>query len=837
MKVLIKHGDEMSIKKPTRKPQAYMQQKVLHALLATSVGMAILPLSATWSFVAAAESEAVRSYDIPAGPLDGALGQFAGEAGVVLSFEADQARHLTTKGLKGNYSVRQGFASLLQDSGLQAVEVQSGRFSLKTSPANQIQKSDADTLPEVQVKGQHDKIASAVTEDTGSYTTDSMNTATKLPMSIRETPQSVSVMTRQRMNDQGLTTLTDVIQQTAGLTMSQSGNMGSDTSPIYSRGFQVENYQVDGVSHLNSSYTGIFQTSDMALYDRVEVVRGATGLMNGIGTPSATLNMVRKKPTAETQGYVRAEGGSWDRFRLEADGSTSLNADGSVRGRGVVAWQENNSYIDRLQEDHKVVYGVIEADLAPNTLLTVGLTWQQHNSQGHSRGGLPLFNSDGTRTDWKRSDSAAASWAYSRRENLAAFAALEQLFDNGWKIKGTYSYDRTSYDEQLGYAAGGNPDKATGAGVTLYAGRWAGPPIQNTLDIYAAGPFNLLGRQHDFVAGMTYAHTKLDSQSYLLWHFLSVPNIYTWNGSTPGRPDSSPVGDYNYTEQTKSIYATARFKPLDSLSVILGARNTSWQDETYNRSYSTGDATTEKRKWDNQVTPYAGVVFDVTPEWSVYASYTDIFKPQSNRGTNGAYLDPLLGKAYEVGSKTALFGGKLNFSAAVYKIEQDNLAVAIPGVFAPDGSQAYRAASGATTRGYELELGGQLAQYWQASASFVRNLSQDAEGVALNTDVPQNTFKLFSTYSMPWVGNGLTVGGGLRWQRETWSDFTWMTGSPRVTQGAYSLVDLMARYNINKQWSATFNAYNLFDKTYQTSSSSSYYGEPRSARLGLVYRF
>ncbi|MBK1680949.1 TonB-dependent siderophore receptor [Rhodocyclus tenuis] len=639
------------------------------------------------------------------------------------------------------------------------------------------------------------------------------------------------------MEDQGLTQLPEIIQQVAGLSMSQSGNQGSDSTPIYSRGFTVENYQVDGVGHLNSNYAAIFQSNDMVLYDRVEVVRGATGLMNGIGTPSATINLIRKKPTSEFQGYVKAETGSWDRSRVEADVSSALNKAGTLRGRGVIAWQDNDSYIDRLAENKKIVSGIIEADLSPNTLLTTGLSWQQHRARGHSRGGLPLFNSDGTRTNWQRSDSAAATWAYSERENLAAFAALEYRFANDWKLKGTYSYDRSKFDEQLGYAAGGNPDKATGAGVSLYAGRWSGPPTQHSLDVYASGPFTLFERKHDLVFGATVARTKQDAESYHLWYVLPVSNIYTWNGASPSQPDTSPKGDFNYTEKTNSAYVTARFKPLDPLSLIVGARTTSWEDETYNRSYATGVSSNVKREWSNQVTPYAGLVFDLSPQWSVYASYTDIFKPQSSRDASGNYLDPLLGKAYELGSKAELLNGRLNFAGAIYQIEQDNLAVAIPGVLAPDGSQAYRPANGTKTRGFELEIGGELARNWQASAAFARNLSQDAGGNLLNTNVPQNTLKLFSSYRMPWVGNGLTVGGGVRWQSRTWSDFTSMSGSPRVTQEAYSLVDLMARYEITQQLSAAFNAYNVFDKTYQTSSSAAYYGEPRNFRLNLTYRF
>lgn len=806
-------------------PQRPFRRRLLPLACAAALATLVAPAAHSQTTAPAAP----QSLSLPAQPLGQALNALARQSGVAISADAALIANRNAPALQGTMSLREALQRLLAGSGLVAAPSASG-WTIRPAGAS----DDGAMLAPLTITAQSDR---STTEGSGSYTTGSMQTATRLPMSIRETPQSVSVITRQRMEDQGLTQLPEIIQQVAGLTMNQSGNQGSDSSPIYSRGFAVENYQVDGVGHLNSNYSSIFQSNDMVLYDRVEVVRGATGLMNGIGTPSATINLIRKKPTAEFQGYVKAETGSWDRYRIEADVSSALNKAGTLRGRGVIAWQENDSYIDRLEETKKIASAIIEADLAPNTLLTAGLSWQQHRATGHTRGGLPLFNSDGTRTNWQRSDSAAASWAYSRRENLAAFAALEHRFDNEWKLKGTYSYDRTKFDEQLGYAAGGNPNKATGAGVSLYAGRWSGPPIQHSLDVYASGPFTLFERKHDLVFGATVARTKQDAESYHLWYVLPVPNIYTWNGSTPSRPDNSATGDFNYTEKTNSAYVTARFKPFDSLSVIVGARTTSWEDETYNRSYATGLASNVKREWSNQVTPYAGLVFDLSSQWSVYASYTDIFKPQSSKDASGNYLDPLLGKAYELGSKAELFGGKLNLAAALYQIEQDNLAVSIPGVLAPDGSQAYRAAAGTKTRGVEVEIGGQLARNWQASAAFARNLSQDADGKLLNTDVPQNTLKLFSTYRLPWVGNGLTVGGGVRWQNRTWSDFSWMSGSPRVTQENYTLVDLMARYEITPQVSATFNAYNLFDKTYQTSSSSAYYGEPRSVRLSLAYRF
>lgn len=800
----------------------------VQAILLCLAAAPLTPLQAAEAVPA--QQRSAQQFDLAGGSLAEVIGRFSGAVGVTLTFDAGELRSIQSPGLKGRYTVEEGFARLLAGSGMEAVATAPGRYVLRKLPVSTREA----TLPVVHVM---DAPLGAVTENTGSYTSGSSSSSTKLALSLKETPQSVSVITRQQMDDQGLIQLTDVVKQTAGLILAQSGNNGSDSSPIYSRGFEVENYQVDGVGYLHSNYTSIFQSNDMALYDRVEVVRGATGLMNGIGTPSATINLIRKRPTADFQMSAKVEAGSWDYYRAEADVASSLNEARTLRGRMVVASQENASYIDRLKENKKVFYGIVEADLGPSTLATMGLTYQEHNASGHARGGRPLFYSDGSRTQWSRSDSAAADWAYSRRESLSAFASLEHRLENEWLFKGTYSYSKTKFDEQIGYAYGGSPNKATGAGVILYGGRWSGPPVQNSLDVYASGPFSLFGRKHDLVVGATFSHTKQDAEGHHLWYLLPIANIYTWNGTTPTRPDNSPVGDFNYTESTQSAYATARFRLSDPLSLIVGVRNTSWKDETYSRNYATNVATREERRWDNQLTPYAGLVYDITSLWSVYGSYTNIFKPQSAKDASGTSIDPLLGKSYEVGLKGSLMENRLNLGLAYYRIQQDNLAVSLPGVFAPDGSQAYRAEAGTETRGYEIEVAGALSRNWQASASFAHNVSEDSSGTRLNTNIPKDSFKLFTTYRITGVGNGLTVGGGVRWQSSTWSDFTWIAGSPRATQESYSVVDLMAQYGITKDLSATVNLYNALDKTYYTNSSSSYYGEPRNLRVGLNLRF
>ncbi|MBB2494339.1 TonB-dependent siderophore receptor [Aquipseudomonas ullengensis] len=809
-----------------------IHRALLGAALALPLGGVLLAEPA-WAQSVAAE----RDFAIAAGSLESALNSFAATAGVSVSFSPDAVRGRQSAGLHGRYGVDQALNQLLAGSGVQVVRQASGNYSLLPPPeAGSALQLDATSVTSTGL--------GATTEGTGSYTSGSTSTATGLPLSIRETPQSVSVITSQRMRDQGLTQLTDVVRQTPGLTLSQSGGNGGDNSAIYSRGFAVENYQIDGLQLLDSNYSSPAQSNDMVLYDRVEVIRGATGLTNGVGTPGATLNMIRKRPTADFKSSVSVTGGSWDYRRTEADVSGSLTESGNVRGRLVGAYQENDSYVDRLSERKEVLYGVIEADLTPDTLLTFGMDSQSDDYDGHARSGLPLFNNDGSWADHDDSDSAAADWAYSNRSAVSAFAILEHNLTERWKAKLTLNNRRSEYDEFSGYAGGNNyAAGADPASVMLYANRWKAKPVQNSFDLNLAGSYDLFGREHDATIGYTQQKTDYNTPAYSWWRdpvtgaFPVIGNINTWDGKTPGKPDLQAYGRMDFSEEQDAAYASTRLRATDDLSFILGARLIDWENKvTYDYDDGTPSDVSDRSE-TGVVTPFAGVVYDLNDIWSVYGSYTSIFKPQSYKTLTGAYIDPLEGVGYEVGSKAAFFDDRLNLGIALYQIEQDNLAVSLgDGQLAPDGSQAYRAESGTKTRGFEVELTGEVATDWQVSTSFSRNIVQDSDGNALNTNIAQNTAKLFTSYTLRSLGNGLTFGGGVNWQSEAYSDGVGPLGV-RFTQDDYAVVDAFARYPLTKQLSATLNLNNLLDEEYYTTTTSSYFGTPRNATLGLRMDF
>ena len=706
------------------------------------------------------------------------------------------------------------------------------------SKLNDTSKVSENQLPTITVVANTD---TPVTELTGLYTAKATTASTGLTLSLKETPQLVSVITRQQMEDQNLTQLTDVVAQAAGLTINQGGNIGSDNSPIYARGQQVDNYLLDGVKLL-SSYSNIFQSQDTVLFDRVEIVRGANGLMTGAGTASASINMVRKKPLQDFKASVSASAGSWDTYRTDIDVSSPLNQSGNIRGRAVLGYQDGDSYIDRYSEERKVAYGVIEADLTDRTKASIGVSYQQIDISGIARGGLPSYYNDGTLINWSRSDSAAASWAYSNRATTGYFADIEHQFNEYWKLKGTVARTITASDEVVGYTYSyAGIDKQTGAGAMLYATRWDYEPTQDLFNLTLNGSFDLFNQTHDVIIGTTYTKSENERPTYSGWNNGmswdgNLDNIFSWNGSNPNRPATQIDGWYGSDETSKSVFGAMRLKPTDDLAVILGARVEDWQRIKKDHSNTSNTTEITSQEENGEVIPYISLTYDLTDHWTTYASYTNIFLPQDKKTITGSYIDPLTGNSTEFGIKGEFFDKQLNVGAAIYQTKEDNKAIALD-IPSTDGSTVYRAESGTESRGIELEATGKITNLWQISASFSRNLSQDSNGDTLNSNIPNNTAKLFTTYTLPYLNEALTIGGSLRWQSKIYSDETRPNFVDTFTQNSYTLVDLMARYKINDNLLLNFNLNNLFNEKYHLATTNSYYGAPTNFRVGVKYNW
>ncbi|WP_349733883.1 TonB-dependent siderophore receptor [Pseudomonas jessenii] len=687
----------------------------------------------------------------------------------------------------------------------------------------------------------------ATTEGTHSYTTGSTSTATGLPLSIRETPQSVTVITRQQMDDRGVQSIGDALRNTPGISTQK---YDSDRTEFSARGFAITNFQYDGV---NIPYDGVYGENpnngdDASSLDRIEIVKGATGLMTGSGDPSATVNLIRKKPTKEFKASISGTVGYWDAYRSVGDISGSLNDSGSVRGRFVGAYSDKNSYQDHYSQKKDLFYGILEADLTPDTLLTFGVDKSSTTPRGSSWTGNPVYFSDGGRTDFPRHFNPGADWSRRDFDDITYFASLEQALANDWKFKASIDQKTTDHDTRLASASGGNPDRATGEGMFLYWGRWEGHRVQNTADVNVTGPFTLGGREHELVAGFMASHSRQTGATYDTSAFELVPgSIYDWSGDLPEQ-NFPKNGKYERTQSQNGLYLATRLHATDDLSIILGSRLSTFK---YNEDYSyypgAGlDDTHASYKEHGVVTPYAGVVYDLDDTYSAYASYTSIYQPQTYKDANGSTLAPVEGASYEAGLKAAYFDGRLNASLAFFRIEQDNLAESI-GTNPVTNEGIYKAIDGATTKGVELELAGEAAEGWNLSAGYTYARTRDADeqrifGFPLATSKPEHVVRTFTTYRLHGALDQVTIGGGISWQSAFYGKIYSPTtgGDTRIKQGGYTLVDLMSRYQFNENLSFTVNANNVFDKRYLTglgNFDTTYYGEPRNVMLTTKWDF
>ncbi|MDD2131918.1 TonB-dependent siderophore receptor [Pseudomonas sp. 17391] len=795
---------------------------------ATSLRQAALAVSLSGTLLTTATVWAEPfAYSIPAGSLASTIDKFAKASGVVVNFSNEAVAGLNSEGLRGNYEVDQGLALLLQGTGLQLLQAGEKRYALVRPRQDGSMELAATTVSSVGL--------GATTEGTGSYTTGSANTATGLRLSARETPQSISVVTRQQIEDQNLNEVAQVLEQTPGVVVDSMGPAGSDANHVYVRGFEVGSIQVDGINRPNT-YGFRDDLSDMVSYDRVEVVRGATGLMSGTGDPGATVNLIRKKPTLETQRKLTLKAGSWDNYRQEFDVSGALTESGNVRGRFVASNTNSQSHIDRQSLEKQAAYGVLEWDVTDSTMLTVGAEYQEMDSDGAGNHGFPMFNSDGSHFSPSRSFNSAADWSYHKRRTRTVFTTLDHDLANGWHLKLNAEHNRRSYDDAFATAASGtvNPD---GSGINTWTGRWAGEPRQTSFDLSASGPFELFSREHQAYLGASHYKAYYRNDGYPLWSFQDIDNIHTWDGSL-AIPDAihTKSSEDALDETQDGVVTSVRWSLADDLSLITGARVIDWRRDEVSTSLSSGDTSRTSRSETGVVTPYIGLVYDLNENWSAYASYTSIFKPQSNKDVGGTYLDPLEGENYELGLKSEFWDKRLTTAFSVFEVHQDNLAVADGSNLAPDGNQAYRAESGTKTRGFEMEMAGEILPDWQVSASYTYAVSKDSDGDRLNTEVPRDTLKLFTSYRLQSVPQ-LKVGGGVRWQGTEY----YKGAGPNdetFTQDPYSVVDLMAQYAFTPQTSVSLNLNNVFDKTYYTAiGSRGWYGSPRSATATLVYAF
>lgn len=669
------------------------------------------------------------------------------------------------------------------------------------------------------------------TEGTGSYTTGAMQTATKLPLSMRETPQAVTVITRQRMDDQAMTSVNDVVKATPGLFLSQSSGPGRQS--YSSRGFDIDNIMYDG---LPTSYSGwgVGVQPNLAMFDRVEIIRGATGLITGSGNPSAAINMVRKRPTADQQVTLTGATGSWDDNRGEIDASSPLNESGTLRGRVVGSYRDADTFRDKENSDHGVFYAVGEADLSEDTTATLGFS-RQHDRTNFFWGGLPI-GTNGHHLDLPRSTYPGTDWEDKKQDINTVFGEVKHRFANDW---------------ELHLAASQATQKALFSGT--YLSRYSGPlattawqarydEVKTAYDVFASGPVEAFGRSHEVVVGTSSRQSDVTTHNY-------SPYVFSLPIGAP-KPNFVRTNDDHEVTTQKGVYLTTRLSLADPLTLILGGR-LDWYDYDNRPEVVDPQAGDGDYKVTRNVTRYGGLIYDINDTYSVYASYTDIFTPQTEKDLSRSVLKPIVGENYEIGIKGEYFEGALNASLAVFQVDQLNRAVQVDNPVGCPKLDCYQAAGKVRSQGFDLELQGALTEQWQVGAGYtytrahyIKDQDPSKENQAVLPEQPEHLFKVSTLYRFKGPLEKLRVGGNVYWQSRMYNDVDVTGGSYRVEQGSYAITDLMAGYEVNKHLDLQLNANNVFDRVYYSAigsdvkwGSTDTYGNPRNYMLTAKYKF
>ena len=796
---------------------AFTRRPLASAILAASL-LALLPGAAVQAAEATQAQTQRMDFHISTQSLVDAIELFSAQSGYQVIYDANQVAGIVSPEVQGQYTAEQALRTLTGSSArLSQPNPNSFLIELPVDLGSGLQ------LDAVSISG---KAPGSTTEGTGLYTTYSSSSSTRLNLTPRETPQALTVMTRQRLDDQRLSTLTDTLEATPGIIVTRDG-LGAESDSYYSRGFVIQNYEVDGVPTTTRMDN---YTQSMAMYDRVEIVRGASGLISGMGSPSATINLIRKRPTYEGQASITGSAGTWDRYGSGFDVSGPLTESGNVRGRLVADYKTEKAWVDRYKQDTQLLYGITEFDLSEDTLLTLGLSYLRTDVDSPLRSGLPTRFSNGERSNLSRSINSAPTWSYNDHEQTSYFASVEQQLGNGWSGKLEYSHSENKFDELFGFVMGDlNPD---GSGMSQLPVRFSGTPRQDNLDLYVTGPFSLFEREHELIGGVTLSQFSQSVPEWGGWRYdynatpgASIDNIFDWDGKQP-KPAFTESGKSSQEENQYAAYLTTRLHLSDDLNLILGSRLIDWERKTEDRPYGAASSNTD-RKETGVFIPYAGVVYDLNDTWSLYASYTKIFNPQGSWVQDAQFkpIDPMQGIGYELGIKGSHFDGKLNSSVAVFKLEQDNLAIW-------QHDNVYEAKQDTTSKGIEMEINGELAEGWQASAGYAYTLTTDNQDERINTVLPRHSLKTFTSYRLPGVLDKVTVGGGVNWQSKVGNDLH------TFTQGSYAIANLMARYDINEHLEASVNLNNLFDREYYSMAGLyGTYGAPRNVMTNFTYRF
>lgn len=805
----------------------------------------------------ATQAEGMISFDLIAQPLGDALVAIANQTDTNISVDKRLIAGMLAPTLKANMSLEGALAVLLQGTGLKyrfinehTVVVEPLRIpqtgGVQAVPSGSTRIDDTVSLEEVIVAGRLIDTVSMM----------------KRGETMRETPQSVTIMTQQRIEEQKLVSISEVMDQAPGMTVER--DFYYRPTMFYSRGFEVSNIQVDGISAgVNRSTRS---SRNLAMYEQVEILRGADGLFAGSGDPGGTVNLARKRGLDRPQALFNASMGRWNNFQVDLDVTGPLAFDGRLRGRAVAQWQDREYFYDTAQSSGRFFYATAEMDVTDSTLLVVGGHWGKNDEVPWLQG-VPRYLNGKVLPGWTRERSLIADWNTWEEQPSEFFARLEQQLGERWRV--TLSASREELDLVTNYLIIGAADPITGLTNEVRTLGYGYDSGTDSFDLSVQGKFDFLGRTHSVLLGYDGYESGTDAYGIRSSWATPLPSTIDpldFRADTIPRPDSLSRTFREIAATTQQgVYGRVQLHLAEPFKLILGGRYSSYEYRSdvwwsHNPDGSVG-ATSDSvyaYKEDAIFTPYASALYDLNRQWTVYANITEIHKTQADLFVGpppGKPMDSIRGRSYELGTKADLHDGRLAVSFALYHIEQTGAGEQDPAYpYSQDNSGrscCYVDVGELVSQGIDTEVSGELLPGWSVFGGYTFNENENKRADApLQTLSPKHIFKLWTSYRIPaaeqkWlVGGGVTVQSrraGSGWTRPYNPESGFYDGpwTPfEITQGGYAVWNAMASYRINSSWQLALNANNLLDKTYfGAMARDNRYAEPRNFILTMRGRF
>ncbi len=647
--------------------------------------------------------------------------------------------------------------------------------------------------------------------------------ATRTDTAIHETPQSISVVPAQVVEDVGATRLEDALDYAGGV---ERGNNfgGQGLTEFLVRGFSTQEFYRNGFA-VNRGYPNM---PDASTLERIEVLRGPASMLYGRGDPGGTFNIVSKQPQAERRTVLGSQVNTDGLRRGTLDTTGALDESAAFTYRLNLVAEGSDSFRDHVESERYNIAPVLRWQLSDDTALILEGDYL-HNRHPMDRGLTRYPNQAGDLSrDRFLGEGSAGKLT---NQNATTQLRLEHQLDSQWMLRGGIQYLDGSLDggavENNGLASDG---RTVGRNYSERWLNWNDLAVQANLE----GHFDAAGLAHTLLLGVEFDDFNYDSQIDRSGGATSDFPIDLYD-PVYGQPLPALTRTTTYDDENLKSYAfflQDQIALTERLTAQVGARLERFEQRYENKLTPAGS-------WDqahNAVSPRFGLIYDLTEELAVYANTSRSFKPNRGADRSSQAFDPEKGIAHEVGIKYELPEHDLSVTAALFHITKKNVLTSDP------VDSNYQIAAGeARSRGFDISVAGNITPQWRVIGGYAYVDAEVTESSSASmpagtrlANVPRHSFNLLDTYEFaegPLAGLG--VGMGIKYVGDRKGGAT----STAFDMDAYTTVDLLAYYPLTERVRLNLNLNNLFDEEYEERAWGNiwaYPGAPRTLQAGIA---